>query len=289
VSEKPRILFVEDDLDLSEMLTTFFGGQGYEIQAAAWGEEALHLAHDFLPDLVVLDIRLPDIDGFEVCRRLRAQHRTQHVPVIFLTEKRDRVHKLSGLGLGVVDYITKPFDIQELRLRVRNVLQRTSKTAIINAVTRLPEGPLVDERLNAMLGSDEAWAVLLIRLMGLDSFRDWYGFVAADDVLRAASLLIRNAVRGAGTGADLVAHLSAHEFLVVTDEIHIGPIRERIEARLAQTMAYFYPLKDRDKVLQAQQDERLRLTLGQISHASRPFDSLDALKQTLRQACDASA
>ena len=142
MTEKSHILIVEDDLDLAEMLNAYFRVQGYEVETAAWGEDAVRMTKDKPPDLVVLDIRLPDIDGYEVCRRIRAQRRTQSVPVIFLTEKRDRVDKLSGLELGVVDYITKPFDIQELRLRVRNALQRASQASLVNPVTNLPDDAL---------------------------------------------------------------------------------------------------------------------------------------------------
>jgi DNA-binding response OmpR family regulator len=104
VNEQPHLLIVEDDPDLAEMLSAFFHVQGYDVSSAAWGEDAVRLAQDRPPDLAILDIRLPDIDGYEICRRLRAQRRTQDVPVIFLTEKRDRVDKLTGLQLGVVDY-----------------------------------------------------------------------------------------------------------------------------------------------------------------------------------------
>jgi DNA-binding response OmpR family regulator len=129
MSDKPQILIVEDDLDLAEMLNAYFRVQNYEVLTAAWGEEALKISREQTLQLIMLDIRLPDIDGYEICRQLRTQRRTQDVPIIFLTEKRDRVDKLQGLELGVVDYITKPFDIQELRLRVRNAISRAAVRA----------------------------------------------------------------------------------------------------------------------------------------------------------------
>src|SRR5690348_8621761 len=119
-SDKPRILIVEDDLDLSDMLDAYFRVQNYDVLTAAWGRDAIKIGAEETINLIMLDIRLPDINGYEVCRQLRTQRKTQDVPIIFLTEKRDRVDRLQGLELGVVDYITKPFDIQELRLRVRN-------------------------------------------------------------------------------------------------------------------------------------------------------------------------
>jgi len=142
VAEKQSILIVEDDLDLAEMLNAYFRVQGYDVLTAAWGEDAVRISQENTPDIVLLDIRLPDIDGYEVCRRMRTQRRTENLPIIFLTERRDRIDKLQGLELGVVDYITKPFDIQELRLRVRNALRRASLESLVNPVTGLPEGAL---------------------------------------------------------------------------------------------------------------------------------------------------
>ena len=281
MTEKSQILIVEDDLDLAEMLNAYFRVQGYEVLTAAWGEEAVRLSGDGPPDLVVLDIRLPDIDGYEVCRRLRANRRTQDVPVIFLTEKRDRVDKLSGLELGVVDYITKPFDIQELRLRVRNALRRARQATLINPVTNLPEGHLVDESLASIMLSDKPWSVLLMTIMGLDGFREMYGFVASDDVLRAVSLMMNNAVREVGNETDFIGHLAPHDFIIITDEEHLSALRERIEMRLTQSMEYFYPLKDRDKAKQAMEENRLSLVIGEIAHTSGPFSDLDALKNAV--------
>jgi DNA-binding response OmpR family regulator len=127
VTRVPHILIVEDQANTAEMLTTYLRGQGYEVTAVGWGRDALAFVEGTIPDLVLLDIRLPDIDGYEVCRRLRIRQRTKNIPVIFLTERREREDKLMGLATGAVDYITKPFDVQELRLRVQNVLHHLSR------------------------------------------------------------------------------------------------------------------------------------------------------------------
>src|SRR5689334_7585212 len=238
------------------MLNAYFRVQGYDVLTAAWGKDAVKMSREHNPDLVVLDIRLPDIDGYEVCRQLRTNRRTQDIPVIFLTEKRDRVDKLAGLELGVVDYITKPFDIQELRLRVRNTLRRASQQMVVNPVTNLSEGHLVDERLNDVSQSSKSWALLTIGIQGLETFGDQYGFIASDDVLRAVTLMINNAIREVGNEQDFIGHLAPHEFVVITDPEHLPGIRERIEVRIKQSMEYFYPLKDRDEARRAMAESR---------------------------------
>lgn len=148
----PRhILIVEDDPNTAEMLSAYFSSVGYQVSLAAWGQDALKIASETLPDLVVLDIHLPDIDGYEVCMTLRSQRRTEHTPIIFLTERRERMDRLTGLQLGAVDYITKPFDVQELRFRVRNVLRRSNLDTLLHPITGLPTSMLIEEQIERVI------------------------------------------------------------------------------------------------------------------------------------------
>lgn len=280
--DKSQILIVEDDLDLAEMLNSYFRVQGYEVLTAAWGAEAVRIGSEALPDLVVLDIRLPDFDGYEVCKQLRSDRRTANLPIIFLTEKRDRVDKLAGLELGVVDYITKPFDIQELRLRVRNALQRTKQSTQMNPVTNTPEIDLTDKYLGDLLDSDADWAVFTLRITGLDGFRERYGFVASDDVLRAVALMINNAVRDVGGEGDFIGHFSEQDFLILTHAGRVDDIRERIETRVQQSLEFFYPLKDRDRIAQMPDESRLKLIIGVLHHSTDvAYADLDELKRAI--------
>jgi len=239
-----KIFIVEDDLDLAEMLTAYFQAQGYAVQSAAFGEDAVTEIRSYRPDVVLLDIRLPDIDGYEVCRRLRKARRTQHVPVIFLTERRERENKLAGLELGAVDYITKPFDVQELRLRVRNALRRTQLSTQLNPVTGLPEGELVMERLAERLSAD-AWGAVLIQMHGLSHFRDRFGFVAADDVSRAVALMIANVVKENGARSDYIGHVHGGDYLILTTPEKAAVLAESCSLRLQASIPYFYPAQER--------------------------------------------
>ncbi len=279
MTEKSQILIVEDDLALSEMLDAYFRVQGYDIQTAAWGEDAVKQSLENTPDLVVLDIRLPDIDGYEVCRRLRTNRRTQDIPVIFLTEKRDRVDKLAGLELGVVDYITKPFDIQELRLRVRNSLRRAEQLPLVNPVTNLPEGKLINERLRDMLAGTAKWSVLFVGIQGLDAFRDTYGFVASDDVLRGVALMMNNAIRELGAETDTIGHLTPANFAIVTDTEHAAAIRERIEGRVKRSMDLFHP--SREATADTTGKSAMKLVVGQLNSTDGTYEQVDAFTKAL--------
>ncbi|MDX9993264.1 MAG: response regulator [Anaerolineales bacterium] len=281
--EKSKILIVEDDLDVADMLNAYFRVQGYEVFTVNWGEDGVRAALTARPDLIILDIRLPDIDGYEVARRLRSDRKTNAIPIIFLTEKRDRSDRLHGLELGADDYITKPFDVQELRLRVRNSLRRTQQDTLTNPVTSLPEGELVDEKLGQCLENRKA-GLMAVSLDNLAIFRDHYGFVASDDVMRAVSLMLQNALREAGSTNDFLGHLSATEFVLVLESAaSLAAIEERMRTRLEQSLDYFYPIKDREQVMSRQ--NRLAVRIGVLDLTNKKLDSTESLKNALLVAC----
>ncbi len=244
--EKATLLIVEDDVDVAEMLSAYFQAQGYEVHAVHWGEDGLRAAQSTLPDLVILDIRLPDMDGFEVARQLRAHRKTRDIPLLFLTERRERSDRLRGLQLSAEDYITKPFDIQELRLRVRNALRRARQGSLTNPVTGLPEGALVDEYLQNWL-DDPTAALFVVSILHLDRFREAYGFVASDDLLRALGLMLHDLVKESTRADFFIGHLSQSEFVVIARLESRADFAKRAQRRLEQSFDYFYRDQDRQR------------------------------------------
>ena len=275
---KSKILIVEDDLDVAEMLNAYFRVQGYEVFTVNWGEDGVRSSLTVQPDLMILDIRLPDIDGYEVARRVRGDRRTAEIPIIFLTEKRDRSDRLQGLELGADDYITKPFDVQELRLRVRNALKRVSQGSLTNPVTGLPEGALVDEKLSESLGKD-GLAILFVAIDNMDIFRESYGFVASDDVLRAISLMVINTMREVSRPEDFLGHLSSTDFILVIPSSNLSALSEKLRSRLDQSMEYFYPIKDREQV--STRKDRLNAKLSELVLSAGQYSDVGQVKTEL--------
>ncbi|HQX16498.1 MAG TPA: response regulator [Anaerolineales bacterium] len=275
---KSKILIVEDDLDIAEMLNAYFRVQGYEVFTVNWGEDGVRAAQTVLPNLIILDIRLPDIDGFEVARRVREDRRTNEIPIIFLTEKRDRSDILQGLEVGADDYITKPFDVQELRLRVRNSLKRVSQASLTNPVSGLPEGALVDEKLSDVV-HESGLSLLHISIANLQTFREAYGFVASDDVLRAISLMVSNALKETGSADDFLGHISPSDFVVVVSPETRSAFQEKINSRLQQSLDYFYPLNDREQVSKSK--NRLAIQVYELPAVFGKYSSVEQLKKEL--------
>jgi PleD family two-component response regulator len=243
---KARLLLVEDDFDISNMLRIYFTGQNYDVDIAPRGSVALEKTRQNLPHLIVLDIMLPDIDGFEVCRILRTTTRTSHVPIIFLTQKDERSDKLQGLELGADDYITKPFDIEELKLRVQRAIIRAEQQSLTDPRSGLPAGRLIEDQLRQVIRR-QGWALLDIKLCHFEPFREVYGFVAGDDVLRFTAMLMGEVLDELGTVNDFIGHTGGDNFIIITGEEIAQMISQRLKDRFDEEVKTHYSFIDREQ------------------------------------------
>ena len=244
---KSRILIVEDDADTSEMLREYFNLRGYEVLTAAWGSDALELCRRIPPDVIILDIRLPDINGYDIYQELRSNLQTSRTPIIFLTQQNGREDVITGLKLGAADYITKPFDIEELGLRVHNALQKTSYQSLVSPITDLPADRLLEEQLEPLL-EREKWAVLYIGINDLTLFSEAYGFGTVDDTLRAVALVLDTVVKELGAVSDFAGHLGEGNFIVITAPDRVQRIKEEIVACLGRESSDSYCFGDNKRL-----------------------------------------
>jgi diguanylate cyclase (GGDEF)-like protein len=288
---KGRLLIVEDDFDISNMLRIYFDSQGYETIVAPRGEEALEICRRKLPNLVILDIMLPDINGYEVCRRLRANLRTSHIPIIFLTQRDERSDQIAGLELGADDYITKPFDLQLLLLRVQNSLQRAGWLSLTSPVTGLPSSKLIEDQLRQIMRRQD-WAVLYIGISHINDFNDVYGFVAGDDVLRFTAMLLTEVVDNVGAGSDFIGHIGGDDFLIVTTPEVAAEMKTRLVQRFQEEVVTFYNFKDRERGYvevvgsdgQVQKAPLMTLAVGRIQHDTVPFSDIREITEVAAEA-----
>lgn len=288
---KGRLLIVEDDFDISNMLRIYFDSQGYETIVAPRGEEGLEMCRRQLPNLVILDIMLPDINGYEVCRRLRASLRTSHIPIIFLTQRDERSDQIAGLELGADDYITKPFDLQLLLLRVQNSLQRAGWLSLTSPVTGLPSSKLIEDQLRQIMRRKD-WAVLYIGINHLSDFNDVYGFVAGDDVLRFTAMLLTEVVDSLGAGTDFIGHIGGDDFLIITKPETADEMKTRMIQRYREEVVTFYNFRDRERGYievvgsdgKTQQVPLMTLAVGQIQHDTVPFSDIREITEVAAEA-----
>ena len=243
---KSRLLVVEDDVDIGNMLKIYFSGMEYDVDVAVRGSDALEKTKQHLPHLIVLDIMLPDIDGYEVCRTLRTNLRTSHIPVIFLTQKDERSDKLQGLELGADDYITKPFDIEELKLRVQGAIRRSERESLTDPRSGLPSSRIIEDQLRKIIRT-KGWALLDARVNNFEPFKDVYGFVAGDDVLRFTAMLLGEVVDELGTSSDFIGHAGGDNFIIITTEDKAAALRARLKERFETEVLTHYNFMDRQQ------------------------------------------
>ena len=276
---KGRLLVVEDDQDISNMLNIYFSGQGYDVDIAPRGEVALDKTRQIMPHLIVLDIMLPDIDGYEVCRRLRINTRTSHIPIIFLTQKDERSDKLQGLELGADDYITKPFDIEELRLRVQNAIARAERESLTDAQSGLPSGRLIEDQLRKNI-REKDWSLFDIRINHLEPFKEVYGFIAANDVLRFTGMLLGDILDEVGTkDYDFIGHAGGDNFVLILDFSVSKKLFSRLKEKFSESIKTHYNFMDRDQGFLSVPNDKgnsdkaalMTLSIGMVSPNTHQF------------------
>ena len=293
---KGRILVVEDDPDISNMLKIYFGAQGYDVAVAGRGNDALERTRKQLPSVIVLDIMLPDIDGYEVCTRLRKTMRTSHVPIIFLTQKDERSDRIAGLELGADDYITKPFDIEELRLRVQGAMRRAERESLTNPTTGLSSGKLIEEQLRGLMRR-KGWGLLYVGISHIEAFTDVYGFVAGDEVLRFTTLLLGEIDDKLGGPDDFIGHVGGDDFLVITAQDKAAAMAEAAVKRFNAEIGAHYSFKDRERgsivVKDADGKEQhvplMKLCVGVVQSTDQDFTDIreitEVSAEARRQSC----
>jgi PleD family two-component response regulator len=240
------MLIVEDDPDISTMLRIYFQQESYDVVVAQRGEDALEMCRQKLPHIIVLDIMLPDMDGYDVCRELRGNLRTSHIPIVFLTQRDERSDKIHGLELGADDYITKPFDLEELKLRVKNAMVRAQYESLTNPTTGLPSGRLIEDQLRRLMRRED-WGIIYLGIRGFSEFSKVYGFVAGEEVLRFAALVLAQTVDDAGTSNDFIGHVGGDDFIVITTRELAAPVAESLKENFDAHIGTHYDWSTRER------------------------------------------
>lgn len=251
-----KLLVVEDEMMTSDLLRRYFEIVGYEVLNSLTGNEAIKLAVEQQPMVIILDIMLPDMNGYDVCRHLRSDPRTKNIPIIFLTQKDDRRDRLDGLELGADDYITKPFDVEELRLRVHNILDRLGGTPLVDARTSLPNMELIKERLPKLL-EDGASTFVDVKLAYFNAFSDQYGPVAANQVIRTTAKVLSDLLREIDPAKTFLGQPKDDHFLLAVPTYSLRRLEQELPARFNKQVVRFYDYPDQER-------GRMRTNDGQL-------------------------
>jgi diguanylate cyclase (GGDEF)-like protein len=230
--QPPSLLIVDDEPDLRRILETLLHEDGYRVVTTGAGAEALALAQKQSFDLIILDLLLPDLDGFAVLGALRARPATALTPIILLSARDSAGEKVRGLQLGADDYVTKPFSAAELLARQRAALRRRELEGGANPSTRLPGNVAIERTIRRRIESNQPIAVCYTDLDNFKAYNDTYGFLKGDAIIHQTAHVLLAAVEQAGNRDDFVGHIGGDDFIVITTP-------DRAEAVCARAIAAF--------------------------------------------------
>src|SRR6059036_512469 len=211
------ILVVDDDPDIARFVEVNLRSAGYDVAVASDGEEALQRASEMRPDLVLLDVMMPRIDGFEVAQRLRRNPVTANTSIIMLTAKALSTDKVLGLTAGADDYIIKPFDPIELLARVKGTLRRAREMRNLSPLTGLPGNIRIQDEIQRKVEDETPFAVLYCDLDNFKAYNDQKGFVRGDRLIQSVARLITEVVHDLGGSGAFVGHVGGDDFVMIVD------------------------------------------------------------------------
>ncbi|GAB4206490.1 MAG: response regulator [Roseiflexaceae bacterium] len=290
---KEKILVVEDAPDISSLLKIYFTSQGYEVLTAMRGQVALDICRKTPPNLALLDVNLPDMEGYDIGKVLRQSARTRHIPIIFLTARGEKQDRLKGLGEVQADYyIVKPFDIEEVHTIVKGTLERARQKNLAHPVTNLPTAELINEQYRSLI-SQTGWALAQIHINGFETFTQAYGAVVGEDVLKFTALLIGEVVNELGTPEDFIGQMVVGpDFVITSTPDKMRAICTRLAERFDAEIGLHYNYKDRRNGYITVSDEQgnprqvplMSISIGVLTSDDGPFYDIRELSETAEDA-----
>jgi diguanylate cyclase (GGDEF)-like protein len=251
-----RVLVVEDDEATRGALRALLDDAGYVCDEANDGESAVAAMSGSRFDLVLLDLGLPGMSGADVHRQLRRDPRTRFLPIVFLTAHSDRQVRLAELEAGAEDFITKPYDAEELLARVGAAVRRWSGMRAVNPLSGLPGNPTITEEIESHLARQEEFALLYVDIDRFKEFNDHYGFTRGDCVLTLLSEIL---VQVAATDQRFVGHIGGDDFVVLARIEEAEALAKGITRRFDDAIRALYDPGDRARGWIEAHDRRGRL------------------------------
>ena len=240
VPARNRVLVVDDDADIVAFVEMNLRFEGFEVSVAGNGSDALAEIRRATPDLVLLDVMMPELDGVEVTRRVRADPLTAGVPIIMLTAKGLGADRVAGLTAGADDYIIKPFDTMELIARVRSTLRRNLEMREASPLTGLPGNTRILREIADRVRRDAPFALCYVDLDHFKAVNDAYGFIRGDEFITLLAHCLQESVLAAGQPTPFLGHVGGDDFLILCMPEQIEPVTQRAIAEFARRVPERY-------------------------------------------------
>jgi len=239
-----KVLVVDDERNILDIIKFNLEVEGYEVITSRDGEEALRLVQELKPDLILCDIMMPELDGLEVCRRLKSDGRTNQIPVVMLSARTQAQDKVASIEAGADDFITKPFDFSDLVARITINLIRARQKRDVSPLTGLPGSISIEAETKRRISKNLMFATLYIDMDNFKPFNDIYGFPTGDTAIRLLSSIVDDAVKKLGNLDDFIGHGGGDDFVVITSPEKAGAIAEQIISDFDDEISSLYRVED---------------------------------------------
>jgi CheY-like chemotaxis protein/signal transduction histidine kinase/GGDEF domain-containing protein len=244
---RQRLLLVDDDPGIRMICRDVLEAHGYVTREAFDGPSALAEARRFRPDLVLLDVMMPEMDGFTLAQKLRGERETSLTPVIFLSARGQTADKVRAFKLGAEDYLVKPFDAAELIARVERALYRRDLELGASPTTRLPGSGAIEAEIDRRLATSGDFAFCYLDLDNLKAFNDYYGFAKADGVILQTGDIVREVIARAGNPTDFIGHIAGDDFVFITTADRADTVCGMIIQAFDRLVPLYYNKSDRER------------------------------------------
>ncbi|MEW6618852.1 MAG: response regulator [bacterium] len=247
MEEKTHILVVDDEWEILEVIRNLLEVKGYEVTTAQSGKEALERLEERLPHLIILDILMPEMSGYEVCKKIRKSPVHKHLPIIILSSKSTIEDEIAGWRMGIDEYIVKPFDLEELIAILESIIYRTYLGIDSNPLSKLPGNNSIREEINNCIKSKNLFAIGFLDVDNFKAFNDHYGFAKGDEAIKLTAKVIINAVQKVGTEKDFIGHIGGDDFIVISHPDRIEIICQEIIKEFDAAIPDLYSAEDKER------------------------------------------
>jgi PleD family two-component response regulator len=235
-----NILVVDDEVNIVHIIQQVLHREGFACSAAMSGREALEIVEKDPPDLMVLDINMPDLNGIEICEQVKKNIFLSHIPILMLTGRTSIEDRVFGLDSGADDYLCKPFDNREMVARIRALIRHTLRESDRNPTTNLPGNAAVERELLRRIANGEPFGICYPDLDNFKAYSDSYGFDAANKVIQMTGRILAGVVMLEGSEEDFIGHIGGDDFLLITQPDRAENICQKIVREFDEKIPSLY-------------------------------------------------
>jgi diguanylate cyclase (GGDEF)-like protein len=265
--KKRQVLLIDDDMTVLEVVKTNLEIEGYDVITEMSGETGLVSAVVEQPDVIILDIMMPGMDGWEICKRLRSDSRTKYIPIIMLTALDDTQYLVKGFEVGADDYLAKPFENAELFARIKSVLTKASRGMAVDPLTKLPgKHQIYEETRKRLEQRGKFFAFLYVDISNLRFINDNYGIERGDMLIQGVADILREIIND---DEEFLGYMGEDDFVVLSVPLRVQQIFSSLSDRFDQTIGDVCPELPSDE--NGDKQLPIKLAVAVVTNEQRQF------------------